>query len=127
MLLQEIYVSFETAKLLKEKGFAGENAMWYTPDGYISEEGINDGIDPTADEIFKDLYPAPTQDMALRWLREVHGIFNQPQHFWKANKYECYPYSIKNGKHLHDFHLGYHDTYEEACETAIKYCLTKVI
>lgn len=53
-MIEESYVSFETARMLKEAGFEADC-------GFIMDD---DG---------KRLY-RPTQSLAARWLREVHNI-----------------------------------------------------
>lgn len=67
---KEVYVSFEIAKLLKEKGFDWPTIEYYSSSGsiYRFTEGIADicGISS---------YPRPTQQMACRWLREEHKMF----------------------------------------------------
>jgi hypothetical protein len=76
-MITEDYVSFETAKLLKEKGFDEECSCFYdnivdygTPglevDGRLYYE--NSALDD-------EEYAAPTLQMAMKWLREVHNIF----------------------------------------------------
>ena len=52
-MIEESYVSFDTAKMLKEAGFEAEC-------GFIVDDG-------------RKLY-RPTQALAARWLREVHRI-----------------------------------------------------
>ena len=67
--ITEDYVSFETAKLLKEKGFDE-----YCPKSYfkmnktLKESGFSEW------EKVNEL-KAPTQSFAMKWLREVHKIF----------------------------------------------------
>lgn len=134
-MVKEAFCSFKVAFLLKEKGFQQkkDNCGYYATEMVYSIKEDDDG-----NHHFCHQYPAccdkeggyicaPTLQMAMRWLREEHFIFIQPQHFWKANLYECYPLSIKNGEHLNNFHLGYFNTYEEACEETIKYCLENLI
>lgn len=58
-MIEEDYVSFETAKLLKEKGFDKD---WV--DGSI-EKYLNG----------TEGYSLPTLAIAMKWLREVHKIF----------------------------------------------------
>lgn len=59
-----VYVSFETAKLLKEQGFDSLVHAHYAPDGklLVSE--------------YKAIWvtPAPTHGQALEWLRQ-HNVF----------------------------------------------------
>lgn len=76
--MKEDYVSYEVAKLLKEKGFDNiELDLWYLQEQgkecftmkaiphyelrYFESKGYN-------------YYPCPTQQMAMQWLREVAQI-----------------------------------------------------
>ena len=60
--MKEDYVSFEVAKLLKEKGFDWEceHVIW---------EGADDNY-----ENYDKAIPNPTLQMAMKWLREVHKL-----------------------------------------------------
>ena len=60
-MIEESYVSFETARLLKEAGFDVPCDNYYDKDGFFRGD-------------FK-AYMCPTQALAARWLREVHGLF----------------------------------------------------
>ena len=126
-MITEDYVSFETAKLLKEKGFEGENRDWYNMEGFIEEVGVDDGIDPTAHEdIFNNIIPAPTLQMAMKWLREVHKI--EIRVIYDNGKF-CW-YGACNPMIESKILLGFgckSKSYEESCEAAIKYCLEKLI
>ena len=129
-MITEDYVSFETAKLLKEKGFVGENRDWYTPDGFIEEIGVDDGVDPTAhDEIFANLIPASTLQMAMKWLRKVYrlsiDVYVTKGPTWCASikLYDMFGNSTKQP--YNDWDKTY--SYEEAVESAIKYCLENLI
>ena len=100
-MMTEDYVSFETAKLLKEKGFDEECQKYYGD--------------------YK--YPCPTLQMAMKWLREEHKLymytaFAGMEEVWFSRIYD------KN-KHLKD--LDNFNTYEQACEEGIKYCLENLI
>jgi len=69
-MIEEAYVSFEAAKLLKEKGFDEPCWFWYDPSGefrrHYSEPAKSSPCYETA---------CPTLQMVMRWLREVHNIF----------------------------------------------------
>ena len=67
------YVSFEIAKLLKEKGFDELCFALYNPE----EELIQCGVKLSNTQVGRvpGSYSAPTHQMALKWLREVHNIF----------------------------------------------------
>lgn len=54
-MIEESYVSFETAKMLKEAGFKANCAFI---------------LDDNQERLYR-----PTQALAARWLREVHGLF----------------------------------------------------
>ena len=67
--MKEAYVGYEVAKLLKEKGFD-----WFTFYSYEVYNGnvqlrVTNGVGTGF-----PLFPRPTQQMACRWLREVHKI-----------------------------------------------------
>ena len=139
-MITEDYVSFETAKLLKEKGFEGENRDWYNMEGFIEEVGVDDGIDPTAHEdIFNSIIPAPTLQMAMKWLREVHHLFiaiHPRLSFTDSYWITADIYKVKRKSSL--YHIEDVDDYycvaicdetsfEKACEAAIKYCLEHLI
>lgn len=131
-MITEDYVSFETAKLLKEKGF-----------------------DEECQEYYGDYeYPCPTHQMATKWVQETFNIIIIPNY-----EYECdaIPWCYKifklgeNGKpervvvkgvsydkdnnpteHIvgyRDYERSYEDysTKEEAIEEGIKYCLENLI
>ena len=63
--MKEAYVSYEVAKLLREKGFRGDCIAYYNNDDkrYLS---INAELHPL---------PCQTQAVACRWLREEKGIY----------------------------------------------------
>ena len=118
-MITEDYVSFETAKLLKEKGFDESTLWFYVGDGtkYKAHKALNE-----------DWYRRPTLQMAMKWLREVHNISVEPlvdfgsgdEYWWTADV----GYIKKDG--LIDELCGY-NSYEEAAEAAIKYCLENLI
>ena len=122
-MITEDYVSFEIAKLLKEKGFRCATLhYYYDKDGDLlfSAGGVDAG---------KNEFVAPTLQMAMKWLREVHGL-----HFWIAHKlkqnkglpwyYEIHNIETGTVVKIGDVVCG---SYEVACEAAIKYCLEKLI
>ena len=71
-MITEDYVSFETAKLLREKGFKEPTLAYaYGQDmvAYYSQPKVTDDYNVEAGR-----YPLPTLQMAMKWLREVHNI-----------------------------------------------------
>ena len=115
-MIEEAYVSFETAELLKERGFRECSTS------YISEDG---DIFPTPLVKRKGYYPAPTQQMAMRWLREVHHLLINI--VWTG--YEgLFSWDVDNMENGYCTNIDEEDqSYEEAIEAALKYCLTNLI
>lgn len=72
--MKEELVSFETAKLLKEKGFVN-----LSDKSYITSEGARYGLlsnftNKCNNSVEEDRIEAPTQALAQKWLRENYGI-----------------------------------------------------
>lgn len=129
-MITEDYVSFETAKLLKGKGFDEDIDLWYDENG---EMFIHPKYDIGRNWRVRqglEIYQCSTLQMAMKWLREVHGIDIDITSYWKMspeyanNGYRFKTHSIgdPNGETSGSF-----DTYEKAAESAIKYCLTNLI
>ena len=124
-MITEDYVSFEVAKLLKEKGFDTECDYLYVNGKLVKAQGFacnwNNGETLFTD--YKNECSAPTLQMAMKWLREVHKIFLNinfiQEHF-------CFTYRIVHDGVEEKF-VVYSSTYEQACEAAIKYCLENLI
>lgn len=119
--ITEDYVSFEIAKLLKEKGFDEPCTSKYCTDGSFDRSFCH----YKNSEINKDAYNAPTHQMAMKWLREVHGLIIsiEFQIICPTWKWRIYIKS-SNDKHT-DFQ--HYDKYEEAVEAALKYSLENLI
>lgn len=68
-MIGEQFVSFETAKMLKEEGFDIPCTSQYTDNGFgwdnVSLENYNS---------CESLFSRPTQALAAMWLREEHNI-----------------------------------------------------
>lgn len=130
-MITEDYVSFEIAKLLKEKGFDEEcNSAYCFVHRSPDDKGEWDiYYNPM---LFSDIsIMRPTLQMAIKWLREVHNLHIViDRHYYIIDRVshiaDGYKYSIKikriNTEYTADF-----DSYEQACETAIKYCLENLI
>lgn len=68
-MIKEAYISFEVAKLLKEKGF-NEPCFYYYKDGVLMFNPFLKGRN-----LYQtDTYSAPTHQMAMAWLRIEHNI-----------------------------------------------------
>ena len=132
-MIQEAYVSFETARLLKEKGFDEEcNKV-------IHQDTKNEYyFGNYSDEMKGRLLLVPTQQMAMSWLRENHNIHIviEPTTAWFGTamggeyrmvfelRIEEWNFNPPRG---HGFPDKRFCSYEEACEAAIKHCLEHLI
>ena len=134
-MITEDHINFETAKLLKEKGF-DEYCGYYSSDGEYWGYCVYNHKG-------KDYISAPTLQMTMKWLREKHNIhiainicYTENPKLFKPDYY-VYVYSTVTGEPLikeicplvQDNSLtpkGF-TSYEEACEEAIRYCLENLI
>ena len=125
-MITEDYVSYEIAKLLNEKGFNGEfhKHYWGYEKGreFLTEGSFNPEYD----------YPAPTLQMAMKWLREEHNYHIMIDCLGSANWLPTIEHMTGSedykveGQETKICGNGF-DTYDEAVEAALKYCLTKLI
>ena len=125
--MKEDYVSFEIAKMLKEKGFDEDTICVYIG-RYLLIKG--EGTISNATDM--PIIPAPTQQMAMAWLREKRIIItiDYDEYEISDNKKVGYGWNIqKIEKPTEYFKISIHvfDNYEETVENAIKYCLTNLI
>lgn len=113
-MIKEDYVSYEVAKLLKEKGFN-------EPVTELNRLLCKEGEKPVL---------RITHQKAMKWLREVHGLSvetfsikgtsNVCPVFWKGNVVKLLTQDrVFNGELV--------GSYEEAIEAALKYCLENLI
>ena len=68
-MIEESYVSFDTAKMLKEAGFDEVCNLFY-----VSGKGDTCLMYERNSRLDKGQYSCPTQALAARWLRETHGF-----------------------------------------------------
>ena len=126
-MIGEQFVSFDTAKLLKEAGFDVPCTSQYTEGKCIWNVGYPYNFNQ--DEFG---YSRPTQALAARWLREVHHL----------NVYACFDYVcfddgerkwffMRENTMINDYTSVYcsiisYDSYEEALEAGLKHGLELV-
>lgn len=127
-MITEDYVSFETAKLLKEKGFHEPCIATYnsTTKNFQVEEIYEDWTIH-----WKGYISAPTQQMAMAWLREEKNIFIviEPHAYDYVNeKNKSCVCSLWIGDNYYEYiESRDYPSYEDAVEAALKYCLENVI
>ena len=132
-MITEDYVSLEVAKLLKEKGFDEMCEYVYrNPDEnmiYVLQKFFK----PIKNsELIDEVYTAPTLAVAIKWLREVHNYhisicldsYVEPYN----NEYYIVIRRRKDKfEEISPCEKVFFNTYEEATEVAIKYCLENLI
>lgn len=118
-MIQEEYVSFETAQMLKEAGFEYNGEYFYDKHGNV-EPGLY------AED---DNYPRPTQSFAARWIREVHGlhVYAKITYNYIMNKYPWgYWVQRVSCDTIIDFDTEF-DSPESAMEAGILFSLKLII
>ncbi len=142
-MITEDYVSFETARLLKKKGFNEPcNIVYSILRDYqketLEKEAVNDDL-----KVWEFL--CPTLQRVMKWLREKHSIhieietikpYGQDVLLRSAVPLEGVKYHAsivhidKWNEDLKEFKwkgIPSRDSYEEACEAAIRYTLENLI
>ena len=142
-MIEEDYVSVETAKLLKEKGFDGEcMSMYVTPKPHTGMGNPNEAkIAPHGrDSHYYDGYlyqcEAPTLQTARKWLREKHHLHievrltnhtmsdmvNVVKYYWVMTNTETGRWCDESTV----YNVRVFDKSEEAEEDAIRHALEKL-
>ena len=131
--MEEQLISFETAKLAKEKGF---NALCYdafNSKGNLYSNGWCEYLYDNKVEIpfrsgvleSKDVL-APTQSLLAKWLREKHDIHFEIKPIFDVNEIRPYHISISknlSGKNFKYKIIGTRETYEEALKIGLQEAL----
>lgn len=135
-MITEQYVTFETARLLKEAGFDSPTRGIYrtnrTGDHSFAEYTIKQTVDDlswNAGDGFQYEYLAPTQSLAARWLREVHEIHLFVNYFFEDCKWFYVIVYLKESDEVRAIHPdeNNYDTYETALEEGLKKALKLII
>ena len=71
--MEDTRVTFETAKLAKEKGFKWKSKKGYLENGSLGVSHYSDYCE-NDNEDYPTKYSAPTQSLLAKWLRKEHGI-----------------------------------------------------
>lgn len=132
-MITEDYVSFETAKLLKEKGFI----IPYDSFRGVYINGMFKRLNPGTGYGYNsedEVIAVCSLQMVMKWLREEHHLHISVEMGFDVDNHQYFffvpsvcKFSSKTGEYQTPFDETEFDTYEEACESAIKYCLEKLI
>ena len=127
-MITEDYISFEVAKLLKEKGFDEPVNCFYFINGTFTNNAF------CTKNSYTRHYAAPTLQMAMKWLREVYDLhIDVFIGITEDNSYTYWTYFITDLKGNMIFSAYGDDidfkgeNYEQTIESAIKCCLTELI
>jgi len=117
--MKEEVISFETAKLAKEKGFNENSKGYYNKEGEFIEAALPQGSKFNVGD--DNVFSAPTQSLLQKWLREelklsVETVFNGSESFYWIIR-EMYPLG-KEFSSVWDERFGW-STYEEAMDAAL--------
>ena len=142
--MEDEIVSFETAMLLKEKGFNEPCPYYYEDDelyklAYYHGEGTgfvrnNSPIDGRF-LCEKMQCTAPTQSLAQKWLRETRNVtFNANPHSNDGKIIYVVTIKVISSNKYIDFNVmmdtsnkaTMFDTYEDAIESGLKHCLKSI-
>ena len=131
-MITEDYCSYEVAKLLKEKGFDGDGGdcachMFYSSYSKMIMPITEIGLVSDFDEV----YYAPTHQMAMKWLREMHNIFIviEPHMYDYINEKNssCVTSLWQGDNYYENITSKDYPTYEEEVEAALKYSFENLI
>jgi len=133
-MIKEDYVSFEVAKLLNEKGFDVETRGYYPIKGDATGRLFANSSSEYNHNHSQIQISAPTLQMAMKWLREVHNYYIQVMlDSWACGDHSGYYVVIQKTNSDFEMMLSdaldevFYKTPEEALEAAIKYCLENLI
>ena len=127
--ITEDYVSYEVAKLLKEKGFHEKvnHVYHYYTSAPFYQRHLRDFNGEDYKNLRHEYYSAPTLQMAMKWFLKKYNIFIC---ILFLEEYNGFGYTIENTlkkKYIATSENSSYKEPEEACEAAIKYCLENLI
>ena len=119
--MEDQLISFETAKLAKEKGFDWKVRFSYGKKEEVSKESLN-GYEDDNFNFYKGTYwqiSAPTQSLLQKWLREKHNIHITIDLL--NNSFEEFGFTISYPwrEYINNINEDLKKPYEEALEEAL--------
>lgn len=132
-MITEDYVSLETAKLLKEKGFSEDIDLWYDENGEMFIHPKYDiGCNWRVRQGLK-IYQCSTLQMAMKWIREqgfyikvdIDVDYDEDERgtkWYHKPAWDWVVFRIDERKQM-SYDGALYATYEQAAEVAIKWCL----
>lgn len=137
--MKDDYVSFEIADLLNDKSFDEWcHAVWFCNPKQVGSESFvetdnkvcNIGLKKGDEPLTRWAVSAPTYQQVFRWLREKHNIFISVG-CDICDSFDFYSMVYIKGeeswKTVVDFEDEGSESFKQAAEKSIKYCLTELI
>jgi len=118
----EDYVSFQVAKLLKDKGYDVDGDCYFTPEGV---EMAHFGIPERNSTYSYGETTQPTHSLAIKWIRENFGLHIYSRNFTDL-KFRSYIIN-KEGEMEYSLTENPFNSSEEATEAALLYTLQNLI
>ena len=113
-MIEESYVSFETAKMLKEAGF--NEPCCHNYDNINGFRWLKIG-----ESAPKGWVPCPTQALAARWLREVYNVAIYSLYDGDMEQWFYVVYAFTKNPVINGFQYGSeYDDYESAFEDGLR-------
>ena len=124
-MIEESYVSFDTARMLKEAGFEANLKTRYVEEEKDEWAFWESGTKRSDYNYFDDTIACPTQALAARWLREVHDTFVKMERVGSFDGkefrfYWSYSLITVSTACLKSISGGRYDSYEEALEAGLQ-------
>lgn len=131
--MEDTIITFETAKLAKEKGFDALCYDAFNSKGNLYSNGWCEYLYDNKVEIpfrsgvleSKDVL-APTQSLLAKWLREEYNIYTWVIPYTKEGRFDINPLSVPDGYRCNIYPFAksmVYDTYEEALEEGLQEAL----
>ena len=124
-MIEESYVSFDTARMLKEAGFEANLKTRYFEEEKNEWAFWDSGAKRSDYNYFDDTIACPTQALAARWLREVHDIHVFTNYFFEDGTWFYVAVDLKESDEVRAIHpdIRSYQSSEEALEDGLKYGL----
>jgi hypothetical protein len=121
--MKEKLISYETAKLAREKGFD-----WETQDWFLNDKPNSAGVPRLARNHNAEYYPIrksrPTLSLLQKWLIDVKGYFPYPVAFGKDHwSFDIDRLGASALKVISCHSQALYPTYEDAFEASLIKCL----
>lgn len=121
--MKDQLISFETAKLAKEKGFDYKVLNHYKGEELINNGKLYNFNSKEEQKLWNiELISAPTQSLLQRWLREEHKLYILYNFRMKIKVWYCTILSEEENKVVGNFKglISYEEALEEGLKQALK-------